>query len=138
MERTDQIKLRKKAAYISLFIGMGMFVLKVGAYLITGSVAIFSDAAESVVHIAATSMALYSIILSAKPADESHPYGHGNVEYFSAGFEGFLIVLAAGVIIYEALNDLDSARKSWNVVLSLVPETSPLATEAQKRLYRLD
>jgi cation diffusion facilitator family transporter len=58
------------------------------------------------VHIAATSMALYSIVLSAKPADESHPYGHGNVEYFSAGAEGFLIVLAAGVIIYEAVNDL--------------------------------
>jgi cation diffusion facilitator family transporter len=106
MERSDQIKLRKKAAYISLFVGMGMFVVKVGAYLITGSIAIFSDAAESVVHIAATSMALYSIVLSAKPADESHPYGHGNVEYFSAGFEGFLIVLAAGVIIYQAVNEL--------------------------------
>ncbi|MBT8377660.1 MAG: cation diffusion facilitator family transporter [Ignavibacteria bacterium] len=106
MNQTNQISLRKKAAYISLFVGIGMLILKVGAYLITGSVAIFSDAAESVVHIAATSMALYSIILSAKPADESHPYGHGNIEYFSAGFEGFLIVLAAGVIIYEAVSDL--------------------------------
>ena len=106
MNRTVQIGLRKKAAYISLFVGIGMLIVKVGAYLITGSVAIFSDAAESVVHIAATSMALYSIILSAKPADDSHPYGHGNVEYFSAGVEGFLIVLAAGVIIYEAVSDL--------------------------------
>lgn len=106
MNRVDQINLRKKAAYISLFVGVGMLIVKVGAYWITGSIAIFSDAAESVVHIAATSMALYSIILSAKPADESHPYGHGNIEYFSAGFEGLLIVLAAGVIIYEALNSL--------------------------------
>jgi cation diffusion facilitator family transporter len=106
MNRTDQIGLRRKAAYISLFVGIGMLIVKVGAYLITGSVAIFSDAAESVVHIAATSMALYSIILSAKPADDSHPYGHGNVEYFSAGVEGFLIVLAAGVIIYEAVSNL--------------------------------
>jgi cation diffusion facilitator family transporter len=111
MNRTNQLSLRKKAAYISLFVGIGMLIVKVGAYLITGSVAIFSDAAESVVHIAATSMALFSIILSAKPADESHPYGHGNIEYFSAGFEGFLIVLAAGVIIYEAVSDLIAGPK---------------------------
>ena len=61
MNRTDQIGLRKKAAYISLFVGIGMLIVKVGAYLITGSVAIFSDAAESVVHIAATSMEYVSI-----------------------------------------------------------------------------
>ncbi|MBV6420524.1 MAG: Cadmium, cobalt and zinc/H(+)-K(+) antiporter [Ignavibacteriaceae bacterium] len=106
MNRTEQINLRKKAAHISLAIGIGMFITKMTAYLITGSVAIFSDAAESVVHVAATGMALFSIILSSKPADESHLYGHGNVEYFSAGVEGLLILLAAGVIIYEAVGDL--------------------------------
>ena len=81
---TDNISLKKRAAYISLGIGLLMFLSKMGAYLITGSAAIFSDAAESVVHVLATSMALYSIILSSKPADESHLYGHGNIEYFSA------------------------------------------------------
>ena len=106
MNRIDQLKLRKKAAYISLTVGIGMFVLKMTAYFITGSVAIFSDAAESVVHIAATGMALFSIILSSKPADESHLYGHGNIEYFSAGVEGLLIVIAAGYIIYEAILSL--------------------------------
>jgi cation diffusion facilitator family transporter len=106
MNRTDQINLRKKAAYISLAVGIGMFITKMTAYFITGSVAIFSDAAESVVHVAATGMALFSIILSSKPADESHLYGHGNVEYFSAGVEGFLIVLAAGFIIYQAVLDI--------------------------------
>ena len=106
MNRTDQINLRKKAAYFSLAIGIGMFITKITAYFITGSVAIFSDAAESVVHVAATAMALFSIILSSKPADESHLYGHGNVEYFSAGVEGFLIILAAGVIIYQAVMDI--------------------------------
>ena len=103
MNRTDQLNLRKKAAYISLAIGIGMFITKMTAYLITGSVAIFSDAAESVVHIGATGMALFSIILSSKPADESHLYGHGNIEYFSAGVEGLLIIIAAGYIIYEAV-----------------------------------
>jgi len=106
MNRTEQLTLRKKAAYISLAVGIGMFITKMTAYFITGSVAIFSDAAESVVHVAATGMALFSIILSSKPADETHLYGHGNVEYFSAGVEGFLIVFAAGVIIYQAILDI--------------------------------
>jgi len=106
MNRSDQINLRKKAAYISLAVGIGMFFAKMTAYFITGSVAIFSDAAESVVHVAATGMALFSIILSSKPADKTHLYGHGNVEYFSAGVEGFLIILAAGFIIYQATLDI--------------------------------
>lgn len=99
-------KLKRKAAYISLSIGLLMFIMKMGAYFITGSAAILSDALESVVHIFATMMALYSIILSSKPADTSHLYGHGNVEYFSAGIEGFLILLAALAIIYTAVRDL--------------------------------
>ena len=106
MEKPEKLNLRKKAAYISLSIGIGMFFIKMTAFFITGSVAIFSDAAESVVHVAATGMALFSIILSSKPADESHLYGHGNVEYFSAGVEGFLIILAAGFIIYQAVIDI--------------------------------
>ncbi len=102
----SQYKLKKKAAVISLSVGIGMFLAKIGAYFITGSAAIFSDAAESVVHVLATSMALYSIMLSSKPADRSHLYGHGNIEYFSAGIEGFLIVAAALYIIYEAVTDI--------------------------------
>ncbi len=100
---SNQIAIRKRAAIISLAVGFSMFFFKIGAYLITGSAAIFSDAAESVVHVMATSMALYSIILSSRPADDSHPYGHGNVEYFSAGIEGLLIVIAAIFIIYESV-----------------------------------
>jgi cation diffusion facilitator family transporter len=106
MNRTEQLNLRRKAAYISLAVGIGMFITKMTAYFITGSVAIFSDAAESVVHVAATGMALFSIILSSKPADDTHLYGHGNVEYFSAGVEGLLIILAAGFIIYQSVLDL--------------------------------
>lgn len=98
--------LKKKAAMISMAVGIGMFAAKITAYLLTGSSAIFSDAAESVVHVLATGMALYSIILSSKPADKSHLYGHGNIEYFSAGVEGLLIVLAAMVIIYSSVSDL--------------------------------
>ena len=103
---TEITILKKKAAMLSMAVGIGMFAAKITAYLLTGSSAIFSDAAESVVHVAATGMALFSILLSSKPADESHLYGHGNVEYFSAGVEGFLIILAAGFIIYQAVIDI--------------------------------
>ena len=122
MNNEKQFQLRKKAAIISLFVGFGMFIAKIGAYFLTGSAAIFSDAAESVVHVLATSMALYSIILSSKPADDSHRYGHGNVEYFSAGVEGTLIVIAAVVIIYTAMNDIINGieLKSLNVGILMV------------------
>ncbi|MDZ7763078.1 MAG: cation diffusion facilitator family transporter [Melioribacteraceae bacterium] len=100
------IKIKKKAAWISLLVGLGMFAAKTTAYLITGSSAIFSDAAESVVHVMATSMALFSIILSSRPPDKSHLYGHGNIEYFSAGIEGLLIVIAALTIIYTSTVDI--------------------------------
>jgi len=102
----NHLSEKKIAAWISLSVGIGMFIAKISAYFLTGSSAIFSDAAESVVHVVATSIALYSIYLSAKPADESHLYGHGNVEFFSAGTEGLLIVIAAFTIIYYAVEDL--------------------------------
>lgn len=105
-EIEKNLLMKKQAAWLSLIIGFLMFIFKTLAYLITDSTAIFSDAAESVVHVAATGMALYSIYLSAKPADEDHLYGHGNVEYFSAGVEGFLIILAAFTIIYSSIKDL--------------------------------
>lgn len=102
----NNYNIKRKAALISLAVGLSMFIAKMAAYFLTGSSAIFSDAAESIVHILATGMALFSIILSNKPADESHLYGHSNVEYFSAGIEGLLIFLAAVVIIYSAAVDL--------------------------------
>jgi len=64
-------------------------------YRLTGSSAVLSDALESIINVVASSFAIVSIIMSAIPPDESHPYGHGKIEFFSAGFEGALIVLAA-------------------------------------------
>lgn len=108
--RTD-FELKKQAALISLIIGFLMLLMKMSAYVITYSAAILSDALESVVHVAATSMAFYSVILSARPADDSHPYGHGKVEFFSAGIEGGLIVVAAVAIIYEAVRGIIMGRE---------------------------
>ena len=102
--------LRKQAALISLLVGFGMLAMKGTAFLLTHSAAIFSDALESILHIAATSMAFYSVILSARPADDSHPYGHGKIEFFSAGTEGGLIVMAALGIVYEAVRGMIVGR----------------------------
>lgn len=97
---------KKKAALFSLLIGFLMFFLKIFAFAITGSSAILSDAIESIVHIFATSIAFISLLISLKPPDQSHPYGHGKIEFFSAGFEGGLIIVAALSIIFFAIEDL--------------------------------
>jgi divalent metal cation (Fe/Co/Zn/Cd) transporter len=76
-----------------------MLGTKALACWMTGSAAILADAAESVVHVVAVSFAAYSLWLSRKPPDPSHLYGHDKVAFFSAGFEGAMIVLAAFYII---------------------------------------
>jgi cation diffusion facilitator family transporter len=76
--------------------------LKVGAYLLTGSVGLFSDAAESLVNLIAALVGLWALSLAARPPDEEHAYGHFKAEYFSSGLEGALVLLAAASIGYEA------------------------------------
>ncbi len=90
----------------SLFISFLMLSGKMTAFFITGSAAILSDAMESVVHLIATGFATFSLWYSIRPADPSHPYGHGKIAYFSSGFEGGLIMIAAVSIIYSAVMDL--------------------------------
>lgn len=104
-ESTSQ-SIRTRAMILSFGIGLLMFVMKTAAYLITDSAAILSDAMESVVHVIATGFALYSVILSGRPADARHPYGYGKIEYFSAGVEGTMIVIAAVAICFEAVRDI--------------------------------
>jgi cation diffusion facilitator family transporter len=92
------------AMNLSLVVGLLMFVIKMGAYLLTGSSAILSDAAESVVHVAAVIFASCSLRLSFRPADRDHLYGHSKISFFSVGFEGAMIILAAVYIIYESIH----------------------------------
>lgn len=88
------------AMWLSLIVGLLMLVSKVTAYLLTGSSAIFSDAAESVVHVVAVGFAVFSLWLSMRPAVPKFHYGYERITFFSAGFEGAMIVLAAGSIIF--------------------------------------
>ena len=76
------------------------------AFHLTRSSAVFSDALESIINVVASAFALVSIVLAAKPPDKSHPYGHGKVEYFSAGFEGALIIIAAIGIFKSGLTHI--------------------------------
>lgn len=105
-DRSTQNRTTRNAALIALITGFLMLAGKMSAYLITNSAAIYSDALESVVHIFASGIAFISIIISSRPEDESHPYGHGNIEFFSAGFEGLLIIVAAIAIMYAAIHDI--------------------------------
>lgn len=90
-------------AYLSIGASLLTMALKFGAYYLTGSVGLLSDALESVVNLTAGIIALLAIILAHRPADRDHAYGHGKVEYFSSGMEGILICLAALGIAFASV-----------------------------------
>ncbi len=95
----------------SIAVGLIVLGLKYWAYHLTGSVALLSDAIESIVNVVTAFVAFLAISLSAKPADDEHPYGHHKAEYFSAVLEGVLIVLAAILILREAYFSYLEPRK---------------------------
>jgi cation diffusion facilitator family transporter len=86
----------------SVIVGVAVLGLKFAAYLVTGSIALYSDALESIVNVATAIAALLALRFSAKPADANHPYGHYKAEYFSVVLVGVLIVIASLSIIREA------------------------------------
>jgi len=90
-----QVRSRIRAISLSFVVGMLLMAMKFYAYRLTNSSAILSDALESIINVVASAFALGSIIFASLPPDENHPYGHGKIEYFSAGFEGALIIFAA-------------------------------------------
>ncbi len=93
----------KKALIISLVVSSISLSVKIGAFIITGSTAALSDAAESVVHFFAVMFVVYGYYLSIKPPDDDHHYGHERVEFLSVGAEGAIIIVAGLTIIYHAV-----------------------------------
>jgi cation diffusion facilitator family transporter len=93
--------------------------LKGGAYLLTGSVGIFSDAAESLVNLLAAVVALWALVSAARPPDEEHSYGHTKAEYFASGFEGVLILGAAMIIGFTAVERMIEPRPLESVGVGL-------------------
>jgi cation diffusion facilitator family transporter len=93
-----------------LFVAVILFSIKIIAWYLTRSVAILTDALESIVNIIAGLVGLYSLSIAYKPRDTNHPYGHGKAEFLSAAVEGTLIMLAGVFIIYEAIHQLVHPR----------------------------
>jgi cation diffusion facilitator family transporter len=100
----------KRYAWLSIAAAVGTILLKGTAWWLTGSVGLLSDALESFVNLAGAMMALAMLTVAEQPADEEHAYGHGKAEYFSSGFEGLLILLAAIAIGTSAVERLLHGR----------------------------
>lgn len=96
----------QKAALASAGVGLVVLALKFGAYWLTGSLALYSDALESIINVVAAGAAFIALRVASKPADGGHPYGHHKAEYFSAVIEGVLIVLAAILILVKAYDGI--------------------------------
>lgn len=108
----------------SVVVAIITITLKTGAWLITDSVGLLSDAMESLVNLASALFALLMVTIARRPADAEHPYGHHKAEYFSSGFEGILIIGAAGGIIWAAVHRLMDPQPltavGWGLVLSVI------------------
>lgn len=98
-QNAEQIKFQRNVTII----GVVLFIAKIIAWRLTNSVAVLTDALESTMNVIAGCMGWYSLHLSSKPRDANHPYGHGKIEFLTAGIEGGLIFFAGVAIIYEAI-----------------------------------
>lgn len=92
----------QQGAWLSLGVALAVLALKAGAYLLSGSVALLSDAAESLVNVAAALVLMISLRIARTPPDYQHPYGHHKAEYLSSALEGALILVAAAAIVFAA------------------------------------
>jgi len=108
---------------LSVVAAVATIAMKTGAWWITGSVGLLSDAMESFVNLASALFAVLMVTIAERPADEDHPFGHSKAEYFSSGFEGLLIVGAAVAIIWAAAgrfaNPQPIEQLGWGVALSV-------------------
>lgn len=113
MTDTDQKEFRLQSRALKWVVVTGVLVMgmKFFAYFLTKSDAIFSDALESIINVAAGAFAIFSLYYAAQPKDENHPYGHGKIEFFSAGFEGAMILVAGVSIIVKAIFSLMAQKQ---------------------------
>ena len=110
----------KKFAWLSVAASVVTIILKAGAWWLTGSVGLLSDAAESLVNLVAAIVALIAITIAERPADEDHQFGHSKAEYFSAGVEGAMIFIAAGSIIVLAVERLLNPQELEQLGVGLI------------------
>jgi cation diffusion facilitator family transporter len=122
----------RKFAWLSIATSIATIVLKFGAFWLSNSVSLLSDAIESLVNLAAGLVALWALWLSGLPADETHAYGHNKAEYFSSGAEGVLILAAAAAIIWSAVERFFHpavlAELGWGLGVSFIASGCNLVT----------
>jgi cation diffusion facilitator family transporter len=123
MKRLDAWMTPSRMLWASVVVALVTIALKTGAWWLTGSVGLLSDAMESVVNLASAVFGLMMVTIAARPADDEHPYGHHKAEYFSSGFEGILILVAALGIIWVAVHRLFDPQPieqvGWGLALSV-------------------
>jgi len=107
------------AARLAFITSLTLLLAKFGAYYLTDSKAVLSDAIESIINVVTAAFLMISISVSSKPVDENHPYGHGKIESFSAGLEGGLIIIAALLILVEAVPVFFTAQAPRNLGVGL-------------------
>lgn len=112
----QNLKIQKIIAVISIV----LLAVKITAWFLTNSVAILTDALESIVNVAAGLFGVYSLYVSAKPKDIDHPYGHGKIEFISAAIEGTLIAVAGLIIIYEAVIHLARPQSIYRLDYGII------------------
>jgi cation diffusion facilitator family transporter len=111
---------KPRILYLSIAAALVTMALKFAAYWITGSVGLLSDALESIVNLVTALVAFVALVIAARPADATHPYGHEKIEYFSSGVEGAFILIAAIGIIFSAVKRLLHPMSLANLDLGLI------------------
>jgi cation diffusion facilitator family transporter len=123
MQKIDNWMTPTRMLWASVVVALITIALKTGAWWLTDSVGLLSDAMESLVNLASAVFGLMMVTVAARPADDDHPYGHHKAEYFSSGFEGILIIVAALGIIWVAAHRLldpqPIAQVGWGLALSV-------------------
>jgi cation diffusion facilitator family transporter len=115
-QHKQNIQIQKLITLLAII----LFVIKIVAYYLTHSVAILTDALESIVNIVAGFLGVYTLSISARPKDKDHPYGHGKVEFLSAAIEGTLIIITALFIIYGAIKNITNAQQVSKLDIGLL------------------
>lgn len=130
---------RVRAAFLSILSNIMLIIFKIIAGVLSGSVSVISEAIHSGMDLAASLVAFFSVRYSTKPADRSHPYGHGKIENISGMIESFLIFLAAGMIIFESFRKIFESAiiKQANVAIIVMVVSSLINFIVSRKLYKV-
>ena len=133
-----QAPRKERAAAVSILSNSLLIALKVAAGLATGSIAIITEAVHSAIDLVASIIAFFSVRLADQPADESHPYGHQKVENLAAAIEGMLILVGAGVIMFESVRRLSEGSEvhSLGIGIAVVGFSALANLGVSRYLYR--